>query len=204
MALTVGGGGINLTCPDLKQFGGVKKLFLAKQEDILSWTPNSSSTHAYTDIVFASVGVGFEQIEFKPGECAVKQAEAKVDSGALVNSVSIEFAEPKMWTSNLKKLVDIQNQCKIVAVAELYADSTSANKFLVIGWDEVFTDEAFLEVTKSDFDSGKKKEDVNGFVIMLEGKMGEKARQLTGISGATTPATSVAQIEAELVAATSV
>lgn len=202
MALTTGGGGINLTCPDLKQFGGVKKLFLAKQEDIVSWTPNSSSTHAYTDIVFASAGVGFELIEFKPGECSLKQSEAKVDSGALVNSVSIEFAEPKLWTANLKKLVEIQNQCKIVAVCELYSDST--NKFLVVGFDEVFTDESFLEVTKSEFDSGKKKEDTNGFVVTLEGKMGEKCRQLTGISGATTPATTVAAIEAELVAATSV
>lgn len=202
MALTTGGGGINLTCPDLKQFGGVKKLFLAKQEDIVSWTPNSSSTHAYTDIVFASAGVGFELIEFKPGECSLKQSEAKVDSGALVNSVSIEFAEPKLWTANLKKLVEIQNQCKIVAVCELYSDST--NKFLVVGFDEVFTDESFLEVTKSEFDSGKKKEDTNGFVVTLEGKMGEKCRQLTGISGATTPATTVSAIEAELVAATSV
>jgi len=202
MALTTGGGGIDITCAELKQFGGVKKLFLAKQEDITSWTPNSSSTHAYTDIIFASSGVGFELIEFKPGECSLKQAEAKVDSGALVNSVSIEFAEPKLWTAKLKKLVEIQNNCKIVAVCELYADS--GNKFLVVGYDEVFTDEAFLEVTKSDFDSGKKKEDNNGFVITLEGKMGEKARQLTGISGATTPATTVAQIEAELVAATSI
>lgn len=202
MALTVGGGGIDLSCADLKQFGGVKKLFLAKLEDITSWTANSSSTHSYTNIVFATVNVGFELIEFKPGECELKQAEAKVDSGALVNSVSIEFAEPKLWTSKLKKLVDIQNNCKIVAVCELYSDTT--NKFLVVGFDETFTDESFLEVTKSDFTSGKKKEDSNGFVVTLEGKMGEKCRQLTGISGATVPATTVAAIEAELVAATSV
>lgn len=202
MALTVQGGGINLTCPDLKQFGGVKKLFLANQEDIVSWSPDSTNTHEYTNIVFASTGVGFEQIEFKPGECSLKQAEAKVDSGALVNSISIEFAEPKLWTSNLKKLVDIANNCKLVAVCELYSDST--NKFLVAGFDEVFTDESFLEVTKSDFDSGKKKEDNNGFVITLEGKMGEKCRQLTGISGATTPAVTVVEIETELVAATSI
>lgn len=201
MALTTVGTGIDLSCADLKQFGGVKKLYLAKQEDIISWAA-SAANHAYTNIVFASVGVGFEKIEFKPGECELKQAEAKVDSGALVNSVSVEFAEPKLWTTKLKALVDIQNNCKIVGVLELYSDST--NKFLVVGFDEVFTDESFIEVTKADFTSGKKKEDVNGSVITLEGKMGEKCRQLTGISGATTPATTVAQIEAELIAATSV
>ena len=200
MSLTVVGTGIDLSCADLKQFGGVKKLYLAKQEDILSWTPDLAN-HSYTNIVFATAGVGFELIEFKPGECELKQAEAKVDSGALVNSVSVEFAEPKLWTVKLKALVDIQNNCKIVAVLELYSDST--NKFLVVGFDEVFTDESFIEVTKADFTSGKKKEDVNGSVITLEGKMGEKCRQLTGISGATVPATTVAQIEAELIAATS-
>ena len=178
-----------LNCPKV---GGVKALYVIPASDISSLT--FGSDHDVTDIVFGSVGVGFGKIEFKRGECEVTESMERS------NQVNVTFAVPNPTSTQRKEMEAIRNNCELNVVAELY----DSERFLYIGNDNVYQEEAFARVTTTESTSGKAKEDDNLFAVTMSAEQGEYLRVLSGISGATTPATTAAQIRAELIAATSV
>jgi hypothetical protein len=76
-------------CP---RTAGVKELYTIPVADISSITLGTD--HDITDIVFASVGVGFGKINFKRGECEVTEAMERS------NQVEVNFAvaNPTIYT----------------------------------------------------------------------------------------------------------
>jgi hypothetical protein len=178
--------GVN--CP---KTAGVKRLFTIKTSDVTSITLGSD--HDITNIVFAVVGNGFGQVNFKRGECQITEAMEQQ------NEVIVNFAVPNPTKAQRKELQTIKNACEQYMVAELYEGD-----LLFIGYDAVAEDEGFVSFQSSEFDSGRAKTDANLMAFNMRAEQGELLRVLSGISGATVPATTKPAIIAELLAATSV
>ena len=179
--------GIN--CP---KTGGVKRLFTIKTSDVVSITLGSD--HDITNIVFLGAGNGFGEVNFKRGECQLTEAMEQQ------NEVIVNFAVPNPTKAQRKQLNDIRKACEQYMVAELYDD----DRLLFVGYDAVAEAEGFAAFQSMDFDSGRAKTDANLMAFNMRAEQGELVRVLSGISGATVPATTKPAIIAELLAATSV
>jgi hypothetical protein len=176
-------------CP---KTGGIKAIYLSPASHIESITAGSS--HDITNIVFDTSGIGFGAIEFKRGEAEL------TESSENTNEVVINIALPNPNAAQRKQLNDIKKVCEMQAVVELYDDQ----RLLYVGWDVEAEFEAFLKYQSHEFTSGRAKSDANLFQLNLMAEHSEPLRVLSGISGATVPATTKAAIIAELLAATSV
>ena len=177
-------------CP---RTAGVKELYTIPVADISSITLGSD--HDITNIVFANAGTGFGKINFKRGECEVTEAME------ISNQVEVNFAVANPTSTQRKELQAIKDSCEQYMVARLY----DGDRLLFIGYDEEFQDEAFAAFMSAESTSGRAKADDNLFSFTMMAEQGEFLRVLSGISGATpSPATTPAEIVAELVAATSV
>lgn len=179
--------GIN--CP---KTAGVKELFIIPTGDVESITLGSN--HDITDIVFDTVGTGFGKINFKRGECEVTEAFERM------NEVSVVFSLPNPTALQRKELQAIKGSCELYAVARLY----DRDELLFIGYDAIAQEEGFLTNSTSASTTGKLKTDDNFTTPTLVAEQGEYIRVLSGISGATVPATTTPAMVAELIAATSV
>ena len=176
-------------CP---KTAGVKELYTIKLEDITSITLGSD--HDITDLVFASVGVGFGKINFKRGECEVTESMERS------NEVSVNFAVANPTSTQRKSLTEIKNACEQYMVARLY----DQDRLLFVGYDAESLDEGFAAFASFESTSGRAKTDDNLFSMTMTAEQGEPLRVLSGISGATIPAITPTAIVAELLAATSV
>ena len=176
-------------CP---RTAGVKELYTIPTADISSITLGTD--HDITNIVFDNAGVGFGKINFKRGECEVTEAMERS------NQVEVNFAVANPTSTQRKELQAIKDSCEQYMVARLY----DGDRLLFIGYDEEFGDEAFAAFMSAESTSGRAKADDNLFSFTMMAEQGEFLRVLSGISGATVPATTVPAIVAELVAATSV
>ncbi len=180
-------GGTN--CP---KTGGVKELYTIPVTDMNSITLGSN--HDITNMVFSSVGVGFGKLNFKRGECEVTESMERA------NDVQVNFAVPNPTALQRKELTAIKNSCEQYMVARLY----DGDRLLFIGYDEESLDEGFVSFSSFESTSGRAKADDNLFSMTMSAEQGEPLRVLSGISGATSPATTVTEIITELVDATSV
>lgn len=181
--------GANLNCP---QTAGVKELYTIPIADVESLTA-SNSVHSITNIVFVTGGNGFGKIEFKRGECELTQTFEQQ------NEVVVNFAVPNPSADQLFQLEAIRKSCEQYMVARTYDD-----KFIFVGWDAISGDEAFARFQTAETTTGRAKTDANLTSFSMMAEQAELCRILTGISGATTPATTASAIAAELIAATSV
>ena len=181
-------GGINCN-----KRAGVKTLYIIKTADITSITAGTVA-HDITNMVFAVVGNGFGKVSFKRGECEVTESMEQN------NEVGIAFSVPNPNKEQRFQLEAIRKSCEMYAVARLYDDE----RLLFVGYDAVAEEEAFAKFNNLESTSGKATSDENLFTMNLMAEQGEMLRVLSGISGASTPATTVVAIEAELIAATSV
>lgn len=176
-------------CP---KTGGVKELYTIPVADITTITLGSN--HDITDLVFASVGVGFGKLNFKRGECEVTESMERA------NDVQVNFAVPNPTALQRKELTAIKNSCEQYMVARLYDNDT----LLFVGYDEEALDEGFVAFSSFESTSGRAKSDDNLFSMTMSAEQGEPLRILSGVSGAFVPASTPTAIVAELIAATSV
>jgi len=177
-------------CP---KTAGVKELYTIKVEDLP--TIELGSDHDITNLVFANAGNGFGQINFKRGECEVTESMERS------NEVNVNFSVANPTSTQRKELTAIKNACEQYMVARLYDD----DRLLFIGYDEESLEEGFVSFASFESTSGRAKTDDNLFSMTMMADQGEPLRVLSGISGASpSPATTTAEIIAELKAATSV
>ena len=176
-------------CP---KTGGVKELYTIPVADMKSVTLGSN--HDITNMEFNSAGVGFGKLNFKRGECEVTESMERA------NDVQVNFAVPNPTALQRKELTAIKNSCEQYMVARLY----DGDRLLFIGYDEESLDEGFVSFSSFESTSGRAKADDNLFSMTMSAEQGEPLRVLSGISGATSPATTVTEIITELVDATSV
>jgi hypothetical protein len=176
-------------CP---KTAGVKELYTIPVGDMVSVTLGSD--HDITDLVFAGVGNGFGKLNFKRGECEVTESMERS------NEVSVNFAVANPTSTQRKELTAIKNSCEQYMVARLY----DGDRLLFIGYDAESLEEGFVAFASFESTSGRAKSDDNLFSMTMTAEQGEPLRVLSGISGATVPATTVTAIVAELLAATSV
>ena len=176
-------------CP---KTGGVKELYVIKVADVTSFVLGSD--HDITNLVFTTVTEGFGKMNFKRGECEVTENMERS------NEVKVNFAVANPTSTQRKELTAIKNSCEQYMVARLY----DGDRLLFIGYDEESLEEGFLAFESFESTSGRAKTDDNLFSMTMAAEQGEPLRVLSGISGASTPATTVTAIVAELIAATSV
>ena len=176
-------------CP---KTAGVKELYTIKVEDMVS--VSLGTDHDITNLVFAGAGDGFGKLNFKRGECEVTESMERS------NEVSVNFAVANPTSTQRKELTAIRNACEQYMVARLY----DGDRLLFVGYDAESLDEGFAAFSSFESTSGRAKTDDNLFSMTMTAEQGEPLRVLSGISGASTPATTVTAIVAELVAATSV
>jgi hypothetical protein len=176
-------------CP---KTAGVKELYTIPVGGMVSVTLGSD--HDITDLVFANAGDGFGKLNFKRGECEVTESMERS------NEVSVNFAVANPTSTQRKELTLIKNSCEQYMVARLY----DGDRLLFIGYDAESLDEGFVAFASFESTSGRAKSDDNLFSMTMTAEQGEPLRVLSGISGATVPATTPTAIVAELLAATSV
>jgi hypothetical protein len=179
----------NVNC---NRIGGIKSIFLTTTSTINGITLGSN--HDITNLVFATAGTGFAQVNFKMGEAEL------TESAEMMNTVSLNFAIPNPDATRRKELQVIKDACEMYAVVELY----DGNELLFVGYDKIVENEGFLKHGTTESTSGRGKTDANLFSATLTAEQGEYVRVLSGISGATVPATTKTAIIAELLVPTSV
>lgn len=167
---------------------GVRELYVAPKSAIETITYGSD--HDITDILFETATEGFGKVNFKRGECEVTENMERF------NEVVVNFAVPNPTSTQRKELQAIRDTCEMVLVARLY----DSDRLLFIGADEDYGDDAFAAFQVAESTSGRAKTDDNLFSFSIRAEQGEFLRVLSGLS--TVSATTVADIIAELVAAT--
>lgn len=175
-------------CP---KTAGVKELYTIPVADIDSIALGSD--HDITDIVFATAGTGFGKLNFKRGECEVTETMERS------NEVNVNFSVANPTSTQRKELQAIKDSCEQYMVARLY----DGDRLLFIGYDAISLEEGFAAFSSAESTSGRAKTDDNLFSFTMQAQQDEFLRVLSGISGATVPATTVTAIVAELIAATS-
>ena len=82
------------------------------------------------------------------------------------------------------RLEELKETCGLFAVVESFADTGAGSppptyKF-IIGYDEVFSPDAFLEFSSGEQNSGQGMQDPNETVVKLKGFMAEYPREYSG------------------------
>ncbi len=177
----------NLNC---NQIAGVKRIWAATTDVITSVTLGTD--HDITNLVFATAGTGFGQVNFKMGEAEL------TENAEMMNTVEVNIAVPFPEAAQRKELQAIKDSCEMYAVVELY----KTDELYFVGFDAIVEEEGFLKHGTTEATSGRAKDDDNLFSMTLTAQQGEFVRVLSEISGAT--ATTKAEIIAELLDPTSV
>lgn len=178
-----------LNCPKI---ASVKELYTIKTSDIDSITLGSD--HDITNIVFGTAGNGFGKVVFKRGECEMTETASQM------NEVNVIFSVPSPTNTQRKQLQAIKDACEQYMVVRLY----DGDRFLFVGYDAVVGEEGFVRFNTAASSTGKAKGDAALMTFTMTAEQVELVRGLSGISGATVPATTAVAIAAELIAATSV
>ena len=178
MALT---GGHNVICCDRNRRGGLKTIWLANTDDIVSFTAGTGAgTHEYSAVSMDGSAV-FYKWEFERGTAGFT-ANATRENGSTLIEVGLEFYIPKITSETNSDLMELVTSCGITAIVETYADDCAdpaiPYKF-VLGYDEIFEETAYLDLTTGDQASGVALQDANGTAITLTTMQGEYPREFT-------------------------
>lgn len=163
--------GISVACTDKNRRGGGKTLWLTEENNITSFT--TGSDHEYTAVTMVSTAVKFWKYEFTELTGGI-DTEGSKENGSDVQTVTGEFRFPKLEKAKAKTLNTLKQTCKVVAIVGDYQ-----SKFWVFGWDEVLNGDAALDVVINEL-QGKDIQDENGYVVTLNGKQADLAREFTG------------------------
>ena len=68
------------------------------------------------------------------------------------------------------RLDELTCSCGIVAIVETFADDGTDPYYFVLGWDSIFTKNAYLEFASGEMNTGLALQDANGTLVKLAGK----------------------------------
>ena len=176
-----------ILCEDRNRRGGIKNIWLGEVANVISTT--TSSPHGYSSIdgFSGAAGAGADiynmwKFEFDR-ETAYFTANASRENGSTVVETEVGFNIPKITPAVNARLEELKETCGLFAIVETFADNGAATpvtyKF-VVGYDEVFSPDAFLEFSSGEQNSGTGLQDPNETVVKLKGFMGEYPREYSG------------------------
>jgi hypothetical protein len=170
-----------IACCDRNRRGGIKAIYLANTDDIVSTTVASTGcTYGY-DAITMDTGKKWYKWEFDRGTAGFT-ANATRENGSTLIDVELQLYIPKVTCEGNQKLMELVTSCGITAVVETYADdcgTPAENLWFVLGWDEIFEETAYMEFTSGEQSTGVALQDANGTAITLTTQQGEYPRALT-------------------------
>lgn len=178
MAIT---SGHTVVCCDRNRRGGLKSIYLANTDQIVSFSiPGTGCQHAYDNVTMATPGTDvFYKWEFERGTAGFT-ASATRENGSTMIEISLEFYIPKVTCEVNADLMELVTSCGITAIVETYADDCadpSVTYKFVLGWDQIFEETAYMEFTTGEQTTGVALQDANGTAITLTTQQGEYPRE---------------------------
>jgi hypothetical protein len=168
-----------IACSDRNRRGGIKTIYLGEVANISSVT--TGAPHSYSAIGgFPTAGSTLMyKFEFDR-ETAYFTANASRENGSTVVEAEVGFTVPKITEEIQARLEELKETCGLFAIVETFADDGTNTYKFVIGYDEVFTTESFLEFLSGEQNSGSALQDPNETVVKLKAMMAEYPREFTG------------------------
>lgn len=169
---------ILITCDDENRRGGIKSLYVANRTTVTSFTPDVTD-HEYTAVVMDASTDNWFEIQ-GDDEAISYNAEGSKENGSSMQESVIEAQIPKLEKTKAKAVNQLFQSCKVIAIIETYAtDSAGVNIAFVIGFDEVLGLDAALEANVTSTVEAEL-QGLNAYILALNGKQAEVARQFTG------------------------
>lgn len=186
MALTKGH---QIVCCDRNRRGGLKRIWLAEQDNVPITSPvyatagdgpgSDAAGGEFTSFATNEVGAWYE-FEFERGTAGFN-ANATRENGSTLVNVELEFYIPKITEEINTRLRELTESCGIFAIVETYADDCDTvdpeTYFFLIGYDKVFEKKAYLEFASGEQTTGMGLQDANGTLIKLAGVHAEYPRE---------------------------
>ena len=168
-----------ISCDDRNRRGGIKNIWLGEVENVTGTTP--AAPHGYTAIAgFTAAGTTLVyKFEFDR-ETAYFTANATRENGSTIVETEIGFSVPKITEEIQARLEQLKETCGLFAIVETFADDGTTTYKFVLGYDEIFSPDAFLEFRSGEQNSGTALQDPNETVIKLGGFMAEYPREFNG------------------------
>tara|TARA_R110002167_G_scaffold44747_4_gene134583 strand:- start:3262 stop:3828 length:567 start_codon:yes stop_codon:yes gene_type:complete len=161
MAITKGH---EVLCCDRNRRGGLKNIWLMDKDNV---TATTVADNIYT--TFTSTNVFQFDFDRYTGQF---NANATRENGSTVVSVELIFYIPKVTPAVNSTLDDLASSCGLIAICESYADdcaATAATYKFVLGYDEIFEAQAYLDFTSGEETTGAALQDANGATVTLSG-----------------------------------
>ena len=147
MALTKGH---QIVCCDRNRRGGLKRIWLAEQDNVPVTSPvyatagdgpgSAAAGGEFTSFATNETGAWYE-FEFERGTAGFN-ANATRENGSTLVNVELEFYIPKITEEINTRLRELTESCGIFAIVETYADDCDTvdpeTYFFLIGYDKVF------------------------------------------------------------------
>ena len=192
MALTQGHA---VLCCDRNRRGGLKSIYLVDKDQIDTITYNASNNQ-YTSFMTDAL-YNFQFDRYTGGF----DAAATRENGSTVVNVQLNFYIPKVTAKVNKTLDQLAKTCGLIAIVETYADdcaTPTANTYhFVLGYDEVFKYDAYLDFVSGEETTGVALQDANGAQIALAGDAAMfPAELLVGTGGVKITAPTDGNVEA--------
>tara|TARA_R110000744_G_scaffold89619_2_gene174194 strand:+ start:5756 stop:6370 length:615 start_codon:yes stop_codon:yes gene_type:complete len=173
--------GHTILCEDRNRRGGIKNIYLGEVANVASTT--ATVPHNYTAIggLTGTGGTSKNVWKFQfDRETAYYTANATRENGSTVVEIELGFSIPKITEEINARLEELKETCGLFAVVETFADNgagTPVTYHFVLGYDEVFSPDAFLEFSSGEQNTGTGLQDPNETVVKLKGFMAEYPRE---------------------------
>jgi hypothetical protein len=174
-----------VACEDKNRRGGIKRIWLIEQDSVDYDSIVFNSTTGMVDEFDTVASTGFA-VEFQfERETAGFNANASRENGSTIVDVELEFYVPKLTAEVNARLSELTCSCGVVAIVESFADdgaATPSTYFFLLGWDQIFGKEAFLEFASGEMGTGVALQDANGTAIKLSGRHGEYPLEIAAVA----------------------
>ena len=168
-----------ITCSDRNRRGGIKAIYLGEVANVTGTTP--ATPHAFSAITGFPTGGSTLMYKFEfDRETAYYTANATRENGSTIVETELGFSVPKITEEIQQRLEELKDSCGLFAVVETFADDGSATYKFVLGYDNIFSPDAYLEFASGEQNTGTALQDPNETVVKLAGMMAEYPREYTG------------------------
>jgi len=181
MALTQGH---QVLCCDRNRRGGLKNIWLMSSETNPTSATTLSATNVYT--VFPASNVYQFDFDRYTGQFT---ATGSRENGSTIVSVELSFYIPKVTARVNQRLDELASTCGLYAVVETYADDCASPALtykFILGYDEIFENDAYLDFSSAEESTGSALQDANGVTVTLAGDAALFPAEYSGVMTAGT------------------
>jgi len=166
-----------ISCSDRNRRGGIKAIYLGEVANV-SGTTAGSSGHNFTSIQGFTAGGSTLMYKFEfDRETAYYTANATRENGSTIVETELGFSVPKITEEIQLRLEELKDSCGLFAIVETFADDGTNTYKFVLGYDNIFSPDAFLEFASGEQNTGTALQDPNETVVKLSGLMAEYPRE---------------------------